>query len=159
MNSNSDPMTLQAVLDRLDGVIKSSSGYIAKCPAHEDREPSLSITEAADGKVLLNCFAGCAYEDVRSALGFSKPVPVRSSKKIVATYDYLNADGDLRYQVVRYEPKDFRQRRPDGKGDWLWNMKGIETCLFRLPELLAAKAKGSGAVFIVEGENGRTPNQ
>ena len=40
--------------------------------------------------------------------------------KIVAVYDYRDADGTLLYQVVRYEPKTFRQRRPDGNGGWIW---------------------------------------
>ena len=39
--------------------------------------------------------------------------------RVVATYDYTDADGKLLYQVLRYEPKDFRQRRPDGNGGWI----------------------------------------
>ena len=39
--------------------------------------------------------------------------------KIVATYDYTDLDGTVLYQGVRYEPKDFRQRRPDGNGGWI----------------------------------------
>lgn len=46
---------------------RCGSGYMARCPAHDDRTPSLSITER-DGKVLVKCFGGCAQSDVISAL-------------------------------------------------------------------------------------------
>src|SRR5262249_7601016 len=49
--------------------------------------------------------------------------------------------------VVRFVPKDFRQRRPDGNGGWLWTMKGIRRVLYRLDRL-----RGREAVVIVEGE-------
>jgi hypothetical protein len=59
---------LDIVLDRLD-FKKSGTGYVAPCPAHPDKNPSLSIAEGADGKVLLNCFAGCSFEVIVKALG------------------------------------------------------------------------------------------
>ena len=55
--------------------------------------------------------------------------------KIVATYDYTDANGGaLLYQVVRYEPKDFRQRRPDGNGGWIWKL-GDKRIIYRWPEI------------------------
>jgi len=86
--------------------------------------------------------------------------PVRGAKsnghtapraKIIAIYSYLDEEGALRFQVVRLDPKDFRQRRPDGKGDWIWSMKGITLIPYRLPELIAAIAAGQ-TIYIVEGE-------
>ena len=56
----------------------------------------------------------------RKLIEAARPEPGRS--KIVATYDYRDAAGGLAFQVVRFEPKDFRQRRPDGKGGWVWKM-------------------------------------
>ena len=70
--------------------------------------------------------------------------------KIAKTYDYLDESGKLLYQVVRYEPKDFRQRRPDGKDDWIWGLEGVRRVLYRLPELL--RASMTDWVYIVEGE-------
>lgn len=67
---------------------------------------------------------------------------------IVATYDYRDENGALLFQVVRFEPKDFRQRRPDGDG-WAWSVKGVRRVPYRLPELLET---GDRVVFIVEGE-------
>jgi len=68
--SNVSP--LEPLLSRLDNVsMRSSGNYMARCPAHDDRTPSLSITETDDGTVLVNCFAGCPASDVLSAVGLS----------------------------------------------------------------------------------------
>lgn len=50
---------------------RSGKGWRAKCPAHEDHEPSLSISEGADGRALLKCFGGCSTENVLVALGLT----------------------------------------------------------------------------------------
>lgn len=60
------------LLSRLEGVRQTGPGrWIAKCPAHDDRSPSLSIRELADGQLLLHDFAGCAAADVVQAAGLS----------------------------------------------------------------------------------------
>jgi len=71
--------------------------------------------------------------------------------KPVTVYDYVDRDGQCRFQVVRFEPKNFRQRRPDGHGGWVWNLDGIEPVLYRLPELIEA-VSGNHPIFVVEGE-------
>ena len=62
--------TLSGWLDRLEGVRKVGDGYKARCPAHDDKNPSLSITEGAGGKVLVKCHAAsdCTFEAIRDAL-------------------------------------------------------------------------------------------
>lgn len=55
-----EPSPIQTILPRLGGVRKSGKGYTAKCPAHEDSNASLSITETDGCKVLIHCFAGCS---------------------------------------------------------------------------------------------------
>lgn len=72
------------------------------------------------------------------------------SRKMVATYDYRDATGALLFQVVRWQPKGFSQRRPDGDGSWIGKLQGIKKVLYRLPELLSADPKET--VFVVEGE-------
>lgn len=72
----------------------------------------------------------------------------RRERRILATYDYRDERGELRYQVVRLEPKDFRQRRPAADG-WEWSIKGLEPLPYRLPDMLAS---AGGPVFVVEGE-------
>lgn len=70
---------------------------------------------------------------------------------IVATYPYTDPNGKLLYEVVRLDPKDFRQRRPNGADKWLWKMKGVERVLYRLPAVLAAVQAGK-TIYVVEGE-------
>jgi len=65
-------------------------------------------------------------------------------------YDYRDESEQLLYQVVRYKPKDFRQRRPDGKDGWIWNLDGVRCVPYRLPELLESSQQDW--IFIVEGE-------
>ena len=60
--------TITDWLDRLQGVRKAGNGYKARCPAHDDKNPSLSVTEGTDDKVLVTCFAGCTFEAIRDAL-------------------------------------------------------------------------------------------
>jgi hypothetical protein len=72
----------------------------------------------------------------------------QAPKLVVASYDYVDATGALLYQVVRFKPKSFSQRRPDGKGDWIWT-QGERRVLYRLPELLKYP---DGTVFVCEGE-------
>ena len=57
------------LLTRLDQVKPTSKGFQARCPAHEDRGPSLSLREGDDGRVLLHCFAGCSAGAVMAAIG------------------------------------------------------------------------------------------
>lgn len=71
----------------------------------------------------------------------------RRRGRVVASYDYLGPDGKLVFQVTRWEPKTFSQRRPDGNGGWINSVKGVEFVPYHLPEIIQAKA-----VFIVEGE-------
>ncbi len=63
-------MSATALLDRLEGVKPTGPGrWVARCPAHEDKRPSLSIRELSDGRVLLHCFAGCEVQAVIGAIG------------------------------------------------------------------------------------------
>ena len=67
-NNASSP--LQEILPKLKKLKHiGSNRHMAECPAHDDREGSLSISQGDDGRVLLKCFAGCATEDVVKALG------------------------------------------------------------------------------------------
>jgi len=144
--------TVSTFLARFDRVTPSGGQYLVRCPAHDDRKASLSVSEGADGRVLLKCFAGCTASEVVAAMSLAwsdlfaddTPAPTRRE---VATYDYCTARGELRYQVVRFEPKDFRQRRPDGAGGWIWNLQGVDRVLYRLPDLQECRE-----VVVVEGE-------
>ena len=149
-------MDARRIVAELGGRWHGDSG-VARCPAHDDREPSLSIKKTDEGRLLWHCHAGCSQEAVAAALNARglldnasnrerKRTPRRAISKV---YDYLGPDGELLYQVVRKHPKTFRQRRPDGKGGWIWNLKGVPSVPYRLPDLIAAK---TDQVFVTEGE-------
>jgi len=113
-------MTAAEICGRLKGVRRSRDGWTALCPAHTDRTPSLCIREI-DGKILLRCHAGCTAEAVCDALGIRMRdlfLEKDSAARIVAEYRYLAEDDGLLFEVLRYEPKGFRQRRPVGNGGW-----------------------------------------
>jgi 5S rRNA maturation endonuclease (ribonuclease M5) len=84
------------------------------------------------------------------------PQRQRSGRRQVATYNYTDEQGTLLYQVVRYVNADgsktFKQRRPDGKGGSVWNLKGVRRVPYRLPELLSAVQSDAGLILVVEGE-------
>lgn len=151
--------------------------WLAHCPAHLDRNPSLQIKEGNTG-VLLKCWShGCDPKQICAALGLrlgdlfyaseltpdrkqdmekrcrSMPAVTASEAKkkplgkVVATYAYTDEHGNLLAEKLRYEGKIFLWRRPDGKGEWIWRVPKDIRPLYRLHELVAAKVIG-----ICEGE-------
>ena len=139
-------MTAAKIAEHLRGR-KSGNAWLARCPAHDDKDPSLSLRDV-DGKVLVHCHAGCGQDAVIKALDARGlwSQRDRQSRTIVATYDYTDEAGQLLYQVVRTEPKGFYQRRPDRCGGWNYE-KGKRQVLYRLREVLEASI-----IFVVEGE-------
>ena len=125
---------------------RSGDGFLACCPLHDDHEPSLHLWEDDAGELAFSCLAGCSWSDVKEKLvELGLPVTSRGGDKdpgpiIAATYDYRDEQDTLVYQVLRYQPKDFRQQRPNGGGGWTWNLKDTPRLLFRLPELIAGVA-------------------
>ena len=65
------PPSVDMILSRLEKVRPSGKGFTARCPAHEDRTASLSVTQGADGRLLIHCFASCPTADVLGAVGLS----------------------------------------------------------------------------------------
>ena len=155
--------------------IKSTAGKWNKClcPLHDDSRPSFSFNSETGAFKCFGCnksgdaflfygllkgvsgfpeiLQGISHDFVINGSGSTAGKSSNSSKKeksrIVATYPYVDEKGDELFQVVRFDPKDFRQRRPDGKGGWIWNMEGVQRVLYRLSDVLQ-----SDLVLIVEGE-------
>jgi 5S rRNA maturation endonuclease (ribonuclease M5) len=131
------------------------------CPGHDDQHPSLSVDVDATGRVLLHCHAGCPQERVIQELrarglwpsgGSDRSATDQSNRpRPVAVYSYQDERGELLFQVIRYEPKAFRQRRPDGNGGWVWSLDGVRRVLYRLPEVIEAAKEGRD-VWVAEGE-------
>jgi 5S rRNA maturation endonuclease (ribonuclease M5) len=75
----------------------------------------------------------------------------QGARRIEAVYDYTDESGKDLYQTVRYVPKSFRQRRPDGKGGWIWNLEGVRRVPFHLPALIEA-VRENRQIYLCEGE-------
>lgn len=144
-------------LTKLRGVLATKTGWIAYCPAHGDKDKrSLSVSPGAGGRWLVHCFTGCAAPAIMAAIDATvddlfpepaKPATTSPPPRVVATFDYCDAAGEVLYQVLRYEPKGFKQRRPDGAGGWIWALGDVARVLYRLPDLAEAPR-----VTWVEGE-------
>jgi len=136
--------------------------HVATCPFHDDTNPSFNFN-AKTGQYLCH---GCGKKgdtfhfyaklnglDTRRNFnkvlnGIAKDFGIDApQKRITKIYDYIDAEGNLLFQVCRFEPKGFGQRRPNGRGGWTWNLKGIDPVLYRLPEILK-----ENLVILVEGE-------
>lgn len=150
------------ILSRFENVTGGDGGqYEALCPVHDDRNNSLSIKMNGE-KILLHCHANCELDDILAAVKLTKAdlflsngsangsAKRKSSKgKIVAEYNYRDEDGELLFQAVRFEPKDFRQRRKVN-GKWQWKLGDVRRVLYRT-EKLSILPKPSPILFL-EGE-------
>ena len=153
--------TRNELTEQLGGRWRGSNGS-ARCPAHDDRNASLSISEGKDGKWLAHCHAGCAQDAVIDKLRELGLWLERKSEqgdngkaKLVAEYRYCKS-GKLVYKICKFAPgfngekKTFRPCRPDGNGGWIWNLEGVPRVLYRVDELAAASPREWA--FVVEGE-------
>lgn len=153
------PPLLAQFIKRLDQDSVQYQGnlqYKARCPSHDDDHASLSVSWGEKkGTVVVTCHANCTYSEILESLGLSKR-DMEMQRKIVQVYDYNDEDGQLVYQVVRYEPKDFRQRRPDPENprQHIWNLNGVQAILYNLPEVAELVEHGDeeSVLWIVEGE-------
>jgi hypothetical protein len=166
-------MSLPArIAKALNGRPANGGGFSCHCPVPNhgrrrgDLNPSLLIRDG-DFPLRLHCLAGCdrgavldelkrrgLLEDLARSPDHTKPkasAPNPIARRIVAAYDYKDENGEVLFQVVRYQPKSFRQRRPDGAGGWSWSVQGVRLVPYRLPDLIEALAT-EHPVLIVEGE-------
>lgn len=157
-------ITALEIAKRLDKNFRQSvSGYMCRCPAHDDDKASLAISDGGNGKPIFHCFAGCDFREIAAELrrrgiehqagnDNARDVPLKGRRhKLVATYPYHDADtGELLMEVLRYDDKQFHQRRPDcsGASQWIWGISDSCRTLYRAPEV----KKHVGAIFFVEGE-------
>lgn len=170
--NNSSSSSVDNFLTRLKGVRPTGNGWDARCPCRNDDEnPSLSIAEGTDGRVLVTCHRGegCSIVEICQSVGlkvmdlYPKDVVREKPKKddrklsLVATYDYRDKDGSLLFQkqrfVDQFGKKTFRQRRKDpaNPSSWLFSLGDTERVLYRLPQVLEAKSSGE-VIWLVEGE-------
>lgn len=135
------------VLEGLDGVKRSGSGWLARCPAHDDQNPSLSVSEGDEGQAVMTCFAGCTFEEILAAVDLRTDEAFREP----TVYPYTDEGGGPLFDVLRFSKKRFTARRPDGMGGWTSGLGDTRRVLYRLPEVTQAVGEGR-TVFVVEGE-------
>lgn len=145
----------------------SGTGYVCRCPTHDDDQPSLKISEGEGGKILVHCHADCdqlvvideikrrgLWPEQQRAQTQRKPRQRAANDnklKQVAKYEYFDHEtGELKMQVLRYEPKTFRQRRPDPSrhGEWTWSVGPEHRTLYNAMRV----SQHDGTIFVVEGE-------
>ena len=147
-------MQLDEFLDRLEGVTSSGAGFKARCPAHEDNEPSLSVGAGEQG-IVVKCMGGCATEAVVAAMGISISDLFYTTRKGMgepeAIYPYVDEQGIVLFEAVRFPGKKFRQRHLGDDGEYVWGLEGVRRVLFQLPLVLQTAGSG-GMVYLVEGE-------
>lgn len=147
---------------------QQSKQLIGPCPLHQGDDDNFKV-EAATGRWF--CHSQCnrggdiiALEQELTGHGFidskvavfhtvGRPEIPFSERDFVAMYDYCDEAGKTLYQVVRKTPdengkKRFMQRRPDGRGGWINDLKCVESVPFMLPKVLAA----TGILAVTEGE-------
>lgn len=140
---------------------RTSDGYITCCPAHDDGNPSFSVSEGANGKILVNCFAGCSIDAICASLSlqvsdlFAKS-ETGHQKANRTVYSYTDEQGHELYRKIRIEPglkgkaKDFFCEHSENSRI-IKNLKGCRKVLYRLPEVLKAISDNK-PIFLVEGE-------
>jgi putative DNA primase/helicase len=166
-----DQLPIEKVLGVLEGVKQTGRNtWKAKCPAHDDKNPSLKVTRADDDAVLTHCYTGCSFDDVVNATPLSKsdffppkpgsysngrqnenlgPVRAKVPRKVIQYYEYVTEAGSPVYRVLRYEPKGFSQERLSG-GKWIAGLEGITRVPYHADEIW--NAKPDEWIFVCEGE-------
>jgi hypothetical protein len=150
-------MGAREIAEKLGRAERRGHDWRCNCPLHNGH--SLTLRDSPEGKLLVKCFGGCDSKDILAELrrrnldfppGRESP---RAKSRIIARYDYADEQGAVLFQVCRTSAKEFPQRRPDGKGGWMWGLGNTRKVLYHLPDLLAAKRNGHApCVYIAEGE-------
>jgi hypothetical protein len=142
--------------------ITSQREWRGPCPVHSGKDPNFAVN-AETG--LAQCHSQCgrgwdivALEMEIAGLDFARakervfdlmgrPQVPWEERNVEAIYDYTDAGGKLLYQVVRNFGKEFKQRRPDGVGGWIWGLGNTTRVPFRLQKFAAAEF-----IAVCEGE-------
>ena len=152
--------TFRAAVERQHLKIANAHGdsFQAQCPAHDDKAPSMSV-KYANGKVLVQDFAGCDVRDIVAALDLKMEdlfdeEPDREKNRLpVAEYQYIDPfTSEIAFVKERYYPKNFLIYHYDERGEKTYRInKGAKPWLYHAPELRAALDRGD-VIWLVEGE-------
>jgi hypothetical protein len=167
-------LSLQYIASVLNGEVNGDH-VRAPGPGHSIGDRSLSVKLTGDGQdVIVYSFSpaddrmaclkyvrercgikangrrsGDALAKIMQQAIATQPRSTGNGGKIIDSYHYTTPERAILYEVLRYEPKNFKQRRPDGKGGHVWNLDGVRRVPYRWPEL---NEHPSAAVYLTEGE-------
>lgn len=179
-HDHDDPLArLGQLLALLEGAKRSGDGWMCRCPAHEDKTPSLSTKLGDDGRILVHCFAGCTTESVMAELGLpmtflaspasTLPTPGPKAKSprswaspelaanalakgigtVEAIYDYAELDGTCTFKVVRIKKPGGKTFRPLHQRNRAWQVGDPDRLL---PLYRMPEIATERIVVVVEGE-------
>ena len=153
----------------LNGATPRNNTINVRCPCHNDKKASLSISQGRNNRIILNCHAGCNYKNILSEVGLTEDdlfndgrtkqkntwrdkIASRVDRPIEAVYDYKDATGTYLYSKIRFVGKVIRYAVIDKKNDsfTMEKPKGVYS-LYNLPAAIKAIKKGY-PVYITEGE-------
>ena len=139
----------QKIAESCDKHKRSGEWYLINCPCHDDKNPSLGLKQGDNGFVIFKCQAGCDSKEIANYFkskghDVSGKEHQQQEKIEIARYQYLSIDGVLLFEKIRYQPKDFRVKNPNGWGDG-----GHKGALYNAQFLNDVAGK---VVYIVEGE-------
>lgn len=155
----------------LNGARGKSDGSInVRCPCHDDKKASLTISKGEKHETVLKCHVGCNYIDILAAVGLTendlyndgkeqeqnwrkKAEKSANGRKIEAIYDYEDVKGEYLYSKIRFEGKEIKYGVIDIKNDTYRAKKpaGVKPTMYNLPNALKAIKKGI-PIYITEGE-------
>lgn len=153
----------------LNGATPRNNTINVRCPCHNDKKASLSISQGRNNRIILNCHAGCNYKNILSEVGLTEADLFNDGRTtqektwrdkianyiktpIEAVYDYKDANGKYLYSKIRFFGKVIRYAVIDKKNDsfTMEKPKGVYS-LYNLPAAIRAIKKGY-PVYITEGE-------
>lgn len=153
----------------LNGATPRNNTINVRCPCHNDKKASLSISQGRNNRIILNCHAGCNYKNILSEVGLTEADLFNDGKTaqekswrdkltdfinmpIEAVYDYKDANGKYLYSKIRFVGKHIKYAVIDKKNDSFTMEKpaGVYS-LYNLPAAIRAIKKGY-PVYITEGE-------
>ncbi|RKW56968.1 MAG: DNA primase [Lachnospiraceae bacterium] len=153
----------------LNGATPRNNTINVRCPCHNDKKASLSISQGRNNRIILNCHAGCNYKNILSEVGLTEEDLFNDGRTaqekswrdkltdfinmpIEAVYDYKDANGKYLYSKIRFVGKHIKYAVIDKKNDSFTMEKpaGVYS-LYNLPAAIRAIKKGY-PVYITEGE-------
>lgn len=144
-------MSIESIANTLGGAKRTPEGYLCKCPCHDDKTASLSITQKENGTYIYNCFAGCKWQDIQAELlriGAIQPRNGVTYNKYDGAkfYIYKDTQGAILCRKVKMPDKKMWFERYES-GQYIPGLNGMQVPLYNIQQV-----QSSSVVYLCEGE-------